>query len=419
MPLTLFALVASFASAASAASVPALGGAQPAKRWDTSICDASTAGVPIPDSNTFNLSLEGGRQDVCWGLCVGDPATCTPQSQICFTFAGRTLTFDYQPVPGFTYTEAGIWLGLSAPSGTPAAQFTTGNGYCVLSADESTVHCAVPYDKITPNPDVLAGMCPNGDREGLVLYLTTTAKLTSPATGLLPAAGRLSCTDYPTCASHSPFWALSYRCTKCPPPSTPPPPPACATNVCFSTQFNSQPIPAGATVWLSAAFKPKFGTTAGSTATVGFVNTRVLINGLPVSPAPPHSFISLDASLQTCSVAALTPSNTWQTTAPLPGSGNTFFSAVGIPVPAGSSWAKAKVSWCGDIVAPGQIAVQIAAAVYNPACEMGVANPEACETHTGYHAGVPTGCLGGLVAGGTGGGGSNWSGSLSSTFTAC
>ena len=90
LSLPLFALTAGLASAA---SVPAPGALHTLKRWDTSICDASTAGVPI--------------------------------------------------------------------------------------------HCAIPYDKITPNPDVLAGMCPNGDREALTLYLLTTARLTSPSAGPL------------------------------------------------------------------------------------------------------------------------------------------------------------------------------------------------------------------------------------------
>jgi hypothetical protein len=48
------------------------------------------------------------------------------------------------------------------------------------------------------------------------------------------------------------------------------------------------------------------------------------------------------------------------------------------------------------------VAVQIAAAQYK-ACAYETAAPEACETHTSYHAGVPTGCLSQLEPGGTGG----------------
>jgi hypothetical protein len=102
----------------------------------------------------------------------------------------------------------------------------------------------------------------------------------------------------------------------------------------------------------------------------------------------------------------------------LPGSGNTFFSAVSIPVPAGSNYANAAITWCGDVTAPGEVDVQIAAAVYT-SCSNANAAPEACETHTQYHAGVPTGCLNNLVPGGTGGGGSNFSGSLSATYAVC
>jgi hypothetical protein len=108
----------------------------------------------------------------------------------------------------------------------------------------------------------------------------------------------------------------------------------------------------------------------------------------------------------------------WQTVAPLPGSGNTFLSAVSIVVPSGVNYANAQVVWCGDITAPGEVDVQISAAVYT-SCSEKTASPEACETHTKYHAGVPTGCLNNLVAGGTGGGGSNYSGSLSATYPVC
>ena len=165
-------------------------------------------------------------------------------------------------------------------------------------------------------------------------------------------------------------------------------------------------------IWLSAVFKPKF---SGSSATVSFTGSEVTINGatFPV----PNSIINLESSLQTCGTAAFV-SGEWQATAPLPGSGNTFLSAVSVPVPSGVNWANAQVTWCGSVSAPGEIDVQIAVAVY-ASCSESNASPEACETHTNYHAGVPTGCLNNLVPGGTGGGGSNYSGSLSATYPVC
>ena len=191
-------------------------------------------------------------------------------------------------------------------------------------------------------------------------------------------------------------------------------PPPCAKNVCFSTKFNSQSVPAGSSVWLSAAFKPKFG---GSYAGVAFTNSKVTINGAASSTTPPNSYVELSSGLQSCSTAQLV-GNTWQAVAPLPGSGSTFLSAVSIPVPSGSNYAGASVTWCGDVTAPGEIDVQIAAAVYT-SCPEAQAYPEACETQTKYHAGVPTGCLNNLTPGGTGGGGSNFSGSLSATYPVC
>lgn len=194
------------------------------------------------------------------------------------------------------------------------------------------------------------------------------------------------------------------------PSSTPP----CGPQVCFSTKFNSQTVPSGDVIWLSAAFKPKF---SGTSGTVSFTNSHITINDVAVSPTPPDSFIMLLSGLQSCSTTQFV-NGKWNTTAPLPGSGNTFFSAVSIPVPTGVNWASASVTWCGDVRAPGEVDVQIAAAIYT-SCPMDSANPESCETHTNYHAGVPTGCLSKLVPGGTGGGGSNYSGSLSATYAVC
>lgn len=87
-------------------------------------------------------------------------------------------------------------------------------------------------------------------------------------------------------------------------------------------------------------------------------------------------------------------------------------SVVSIPVLSGANYTNAQVTWCGDVTTSSEIDVQIAAATYT-SCSKGSANPEACETHINYHAGVPTGCLNNLVLGGTVGDGSNFSGSLS------
>lgn len=205
---------ATLLAAASASSVPRYF----QKRWDTSLC-ATNPGVAVPDSDTLQLPLENYRSDLCWGLCVGDQNACTTMSQICYTFSGANLVFNYSAVPGFTYTETDIWLGLSAPSGTPQSQYTSSNGACSISADSTTASCTIPYSSIITSGDVLSGMCPNGDSAGLTFYLYTNAMLNNNnGTGSVPAEGRLSCSDYPTCSSYLPdtYWELYYRCTDCP-----------------------------------------------------------------------------------------------------------------------------------------------------------------------------------------------------------
>lgn len=209
-----FIVAAGLLAAASASSIPHYF----QKRWDTSLC-AANPGVAIPDSDTLQLPLEGYRSDLCWGLCVGDQSACTTMSQICYTFSGANVVFNYSTVPGYTYTEADIWLGLAAPSGTPTSQYTTSNGACSISADSTTASCTVPYSSIITSGNVLSGMCPNGDSAGLTFYLYTNAILNNNnGSGTVPAEGRLSCADYPTCSSYLPntYWELYYRCTDCP-----------------------------------------------------------------------------------------------------------------------------------------------------------------------------------------------------------
>lgn len=236
-------VVSTLLATGSAGTVPLLA------RWDTSICTAATSGVPIPDADNFQLPLENLRQDMCWDLCLGDQAACTLKTKICYDFVGPNLIFDFKPITGYTYTEADIWLGLSAPtSSTPTSQYTTANGACVISADQSTVHCNIPYSSIVGGNTLLeqlAAMCPYGDREGYVWYLYTNAKLTSADCGEVSAEGRLSCTDYPACTSYLPntFWELTYRCTKCPdvpPVAVPPTVNYCSVGTAFG--YSTSPL---------------------------------------------------------------------------------------------------------------------------------------------------------------------------------
>jgi hypothetical protein len=126
--------------------------------------------------------------------------------------------------------------------------------------------------------------------------------------------------------------------------------PLCSKRMLFNA-VQQPSSPPGDVVWLSAAFKPKF---SGTSATVSFTSSTVTINGatFPV----PDSFIQLTSSLQTCGTAEFV-SGEWQAAAPLPGSGNTFLSAVSVTVPSGANWANAQVTWCGSVTAPGEIDV--------------------------------------------------------------
>jgi len=187
------------------------------KRWDTSICN-NNPGAAVPDSDTFQLPLEGYRNDKCWDICLGDQSTCATTTQVCFDFLGANLVFNYSSVSGYTYTEADIWLGLTAPDSSAVSQYTTSNGACTISTDASTASCTIPYSSIITSGDVLSGMCPNGDAAGLTFYLNTNAALIDSNGNDVAAEAALSCADYPTCSETLPetYWELYYRCTDCP-----------------------------------------------------------------------------------------------------------------------------------------------------------------------------------------------------------
>lgn len=228
-------VMGSLLAAASASYLPARAASNPLRRWDSNACTAQLSGVPMPDDTNFNFPLESYRQSQCWDLCIGDQISCATKSQICYDFVGYTLVFYYKPAPGYTYSEVNIWLGLSAPTGSPSPQYSSENGACAIAADGSTAQCTIAYSQITTNSDVLAGMCPYGDQQALSLFLYTDATL-SGSSGPVQAEGGLTCQDYPTCSSIYPFtyWVLGYRCTKCPTVAPPPP----VTEYCsFGTAF--------------------------------------------------------------------------------------------------------------------------------------------------------------------------------------
>lgn len=184
-------------------------------------------------------------------------------------------------------------------------------------------------------------------------------------------------------------------------------PGSCSQFICFTSKFNSQPI--NDVLWVNAVFQPKYKTSPG---TVSFTGAYVTVGSNIIGYAP-------DSIMETTNSnnAVPTPNTVqynaqgsyWSTNVDLPAQSQPIFlSAVAIQVPTPNTYASSSWQLCGTLNAPGEVDVQIPAAQYS-ACTNADASPQA--VHTNTHAGIPTGRLASLVAGGTGGGGSNYGGS--------
>ncbi|KAK3314575.1 hypothetical protein B0H66DRAFT_520634 [Apodospora peruviana] len=224
------------------------------KRSFYDVCenDCSLAGIPMPDHNNFGLPLEGGRSEQCPPIIIGDYNVPTASSRVCLDFVGPYLVFNVEAFSGYTTKSATVtWklLGnmLTGPVSSAPPPFTA-SITCSPAASGTSFVCKLPFTDILNKPsstsitDLLSGMCPNGDREGLGFYLAFSGEVDS-STGVVETFQQQHpCTSSRTnniCTSWSDlaeYIEVAYRCTNCRVTPAPPTLKTCSFGTAFGYQ---------------------------------------------------------------------------------------------------------------------------------------------------------------------------------------
>jgi hypothetical protein len=232
------------------------------KRWDYDMCDCTMSGVPLPDEANFQLPLENLYQEQCPPIYLGEASSPQATSKVCLDFVGTNLQFTFSPFPGYTTESASVTWKLKGNHGNPATWTSPPPDLtldCVQAPGGGDFVCKLPFNEILSKPgttsakDLMSGMCPNGDREGLVFYFQfsgTVAEITDPA-AIAPFQGRPPCTTRSTdrqCTAWDDTYdyiEVSYRCSKCEHAVCPPPP---VVSCKFGTAFGFQTDPTSFTL---------------------------------------------------------------------------------------------------------------------------------------------------------------------------
>jgi hypothetical protein len=198
--------------------------------------------------------------------------------------------------------------------------------------------------------------------------------------------------------------------------------PTCPASI--ESNFNGTRIPGGSTIWFNAVLKAKG--VNGSAATLKFTNSSIQFGG--------NSYPVPDGTVNFSSVTQATTTfgagNSPTTTVPKSFGDNVFFAALAFPVPSGLPGGIKPVTWQGQFSSsrPGiTVQWQWGAAVYNHGFQSDLNNADVKPVHSksidAYHNGDQAGTPENpwnqqyLIGGARGGGGSNFTGSYSSTGT--
>ena len=208
----------------------------------------------------------------------------------------------------------------------------------------------------------------------------------------------------------------------------------CSASTQNHTNFNATTINPGSTIWFNANFKASNIPQTGATVTFKNQTITFRAGGVNYTLPVPDSVIRF-SPLRTCSTTAFQGRRqVWITKMPLKGDDEIFLAGLSFLVPSGFGGVTNPVTWSGTFSVPEGSGMSAqwkwAAAVYTQftdrynQLQVKSGHQTSCNFNNGDHAGTPEGVnsVGTpwkqfVVGGGTGGGGSNWTGSFSSTVT--
>lgn len=211
---------------------------------------------------------------------------------------------------------------------------------------------------------------------------------------------------------------------------------AVSTTTTTTKGFNATSISSGNYLWFSAVLTLTSHPATSTTLTIYMTSQQIVLtpkSGSPITLNVPNSEVIYSPTASTATTTFT--GGEWVTTVPWAseGTGNQFLSGFAYQVPATPALASAGVAWTGTISATivggtGSYGMnwQHAAAVYTSFStnynSIGV-KPIDANTGSAYlnsdHAGTPENFKSSVTGGADGGGGSNYTGSYSSTSSAC
>jgi hypothetical protein len=196
----------------------------------------------------------------------------------------------------------------------------------------------------------------------------------------------------------------------------------CSTCSSITSNFNGTPIAAGNYLWLNSVLKASG---LGSNPVTIFFNNATIGTADTILHVP-NATITFSPTATSATTAYDSNTDTWFTTLPSSGvAGNTFLTGLSFPVPDNIPGGVHGLTMTGCFVSdtPGvTVSWQWAAAAYtqfstdyNALGIKPVDDDHASQYHNSDHAGTPENFKSFVIGGGTGGGGSNYTGSYSGT----